>query len=152
MAAFRPGGTPPPGRDADPAPARHARVVTRARHRATLWKRSPRSRVAGIQTERRGCRLCLAALVENLDPALGSFELRVAEAGELYAALEELQRAFECEVALLERLDDRLELRDCGFEVLDGGGVGHGSSSGFQRFQGFQRFRVPRSSVRLGRV
>src|SRR6185295_1035895 len=74
--------------DTDPTPARPARVVTRARRRATLETRSPRSRVAGIQAERRGSRPCLAALVENLDPALGSFELRVTEAGKLYAALE----------------------------------------------------------------
>ena len=66
---------------------------------------------------RRG--LDLAALVEHFDAALGLFELGVAEARELHAALEELERLLEREIAFLERLDDRLELGDGGLEVLD---------------------------------
>ena len=48
-----------------------------------------------------------------------SSSLRVAEARQLHAALEELERLFEREVAVLELLDDRLELGDRRFKILD---------------------------------
>ncbi len=51
---------------------------------------------------------------------LGLFEPCVAEARQVDAALVELQRRFERQVALLELLDDGLELGDGGLEVLDG--------------------------------
>ena len=44
----------------------------------------------------------------------------MAEARQLHAALVELERFLEREVALFEFLDDALELGDGGFEVLDG--------------------------------
>src|SRR4051794_26469550 len=71
--------------------------------------------------ERSGRRLQLAALVEDLDPALGLLELRVAEARELHAALVQRERLLEGEVAFLELLDDRVELGERRFEVFDGG-------------------------------
>ena len=60
------------------------------------------------------------ALVQDLDPALGVFEPAVAEPGEVHAAFVELQRRLERQVALLELLDDRLELGDRRLEVLNG--------------------------------
>ena len=66
-----------------------------------------------------GAGLSCAALVEDLDAPLGLLEPGVAEAGQLHAALVELQRRFERQVAFFELLDDRLELGDRGFEVLD---------------------------------
>ena len=53
-----------------------------------------------------------------------SFEAGVAEARELHAALVERQRLLERQVALFELLDDRFQLGDRRFEVLDGG-FGH---------------------------
>src|SRR5437773_249433 len=76
--------------------------------------------VAIVGPERRGRRFQLAALVEDLDATLGLLQPRVAEARELYAALVELKGLLEREVSLLELLDDRFELGDGGFEVLDG--------------------------------
>src|SRR2546428_8716251 len=67
----------------------------------------------------RGRRLQLAALVQNLDAALGLFEPRVTEARELDAALVERQRLLERQVALFELLDDRLELGNGGLEIFD---------------------------------
>src|SRR6185295_1955865 len=62
----------------------------------------------------------LAALAEQLDLALGVFELGVAELRELDAPRVELERLFERQVAaFLELLDDRLELRDRGLEIAD---------------------------------
>ena len=61
----------------------------------------------------------VAALVENLDALLGFLEPGMAEARQLHAALVELERFLECEVAFLELLDDGLELGDGGFEVLN---------------------------------
>src|SRR5206468_10259300 len=61
----------------------------------------------------------LAALVQNLDAALGLFEPRVTEAGELHATLVERQRLLERQIALLELLDDRFELGDGAFEIFD---------------------------------
>src|SRR5262249_46317800 len=58
------------------------------------------------------------------DPLLGRFEARVAEPRELDAALVQRERLLEGEVALLELLDDRLELGDRRLEILDGR-VGH---------------------------
>ena len=68
-----------------------------------------------------GAGLELAALVQDLDAALGLLEPRVAEAGQLHAALVQLQRRLERQVAFFELLHDRLELGDRRFEVLDGG-------------------------------
>ena len=82
---------------------------------------------ASSDRERRRRRLQLAALVEDLDAALGLLEPRVAEARQLHAALVQRQRLLERQVAFLELLDDRFELGDRGFEVLDGG-VGHVSA------------------------
>ena len=45
----------------------------------------------------------------------------MAEAREVHAALVELQRRLERQVAFFEFLDDRLELGDRRLEVLDGG-------------------------------
>src|SRR5690606_7678040 len=69
--------------------------------------------------ERGRRRLQLAALVEDVDPALGLLEPGMAEARQLDAALVQLQGALEREVALLELPDDRLQLRDRRFEVLN---------------------------------
>src|SRR5580765_1534261 len=66
--------------------------------------------------KRRRRRLQLAALVEDLDAALGLLELRMAEARELHAALVQRQRLLEGEVPVLEFLDDRLELGNRRFE------------------------------------
>src|SRR5262249_7773304 len=66
---------------------------------------------------RRG--LQLAALVEDLDAALGVLETGVAEPRELHAALVEGERLLEREVAILELLHDRLELGDRRLEILD---------------------------------
>src|SRR5258706_6702176 len=65
--------------------------------------------------------LQLAALVEDLNPLLRLFELRVAEAGQADAALVQLQRRLERKVALLELLDDCLELGDRRLAILAGG-------------------------------
>ena len=62
--------------------------------------------------ERGRRRLQLAALVEDLDAALGLLEPRVAEPRQLHAALVERERLLEREVAFFELLDDRLELGD----------------------------------------
>ena len=67
-----------------------------------------------------GAGLSFAALVQNLDALLGLFESRVAEARQMDAALVELQRRFERQVAFFELLDDGLELGDRGLEVFDG--------------------------------
>src|SRR5690606_1079767 len=69
--------------------------------------------------EARRRRLLRAAVVEDLDAALGFLEAGVAEARELDAALVERERRLERLVAVLEPLDDRLELGEGGFEVLD---------------------------------
>ena len=53
----------------------------------------------------------------------GGAELVVAVARQLDAALEQRERLVERQVAVLELLDDLLELGDGGFEVLDGIGV-----------------------------
>src|SRR4051812_9780616 len=75
--------------------------------------------VAIVGPERRGRRLELAALVQDLDAPFGLLEARVAEARELHAALVELQRLLERQVALFQLLDDAFELGDRGLEVLD---------------------------------
>ena len=94
--------------------ARAGRGTRRASRRVTA------SAALGIVGgERRRRRLQLAALVEDLDAALGLFEPRVAEARELDAALVERERLLERQVAFLELLDDRFELGDRGFEVFD---------------------------------
>src|ERR1051325_1020651 len=69
--------------------------------------------------ERARRRLQLATFVQDLDPALGFLETRVAEARELHAAFVQRERLLECEVALLELLHDRLELGDRRLEILD---------------------------------
>src|SRR5438105_14790593 len=71
------------------------------------------------EVRRRGCEL--ATLVQDLDTVLGLFELRVAEARELNAALVELQRGLERQGAFLELLDDGFEPGDRRLEVHDGG-------------------------------
>src|SRR5262249_38944394 len=90
----------------------------------------PRSRSAAlpiVAAERGRRRLQLAAFVENLDAPLGILEPGVAEAGQLHPAFVELQRLLEREIAVLGLLDDRLELGNRRFEVLDGG-VAHAVS------------------------
>src|SRR5688572_13749378 len=79
--------------------------------------------VREIQRRRRGPEL--AAFIHDLDPPLGLFETRVAEARQLHAALVELERFLECEVAFLQLLDDGFELGDGGLEILDGW-ISHG--------------------------
>ena len=58
-----------------------------------------------------GAGFTLAAVVEDLDAGLRFFELRVAEARELHAALVELDRFLESQVPLFHLLDDGVELR-----------------------------------------
>jgi hypothetical protein len=60
----------------------------------------------------------LAAIVEHLNAALGVLESGVAEPGQLHAALVQRERLLEREVALLQGLDDALELADRRFEVV----------------------------------
>src|SRR3954465_10646363 len=71
--------------------------------------------------EGRARRLELAPLVEDFDALLRILETRVAEPRELHPALVELQRLFEGQLAILELLDDRFELRDRRFKILDSG-------------------------------
>src|SRR4051794_28284422 len=78
------------------------------------------SSALGIGGGRGRRRLQFAPLVEDLDAPLGLLELRMAEAGELHAALVQRQRLLEGEIAFLELLDDRLELGDRRLEVFDG--------------------------------
>src|SRR5437016_14220984 len=62
----------------------------------------------------------LAALAEQLNLAFGVFELGVAEFRELDASRVELERFLERQVAaFFQFLDDRLELGDRCFEILD---------------------------------
>ena len=63
------------------------------------------------ESERCRRRLQLAALVHDLDAALGFFEARVTEARQLHAALVELERFLEREVAFFELLDDAFRAR-----------------------------------------
>src|ERR1700730_6409889 len=67
--------------------------------------------------ERRRRFFQLAALGEDFDAAFGLFEPRVAEPGQLNTAFVQRERLFEGQIAFFELLDDRLELRDRGFEV-----------------------------------
>src|SRR5713226_1974811 len=80
----------------------------------------------------------LAALGEDFDPAFSLFEPRVTEAGQLNTALVQRERLLEGQIALFELLDDRFELRDRGFEVLDRR-IGHlavpSSSQGPRRYK-----------------
>src|SRR5262249_47969703 len=99
--------------------ASSTRTRTRSRKAPSGSVATRSAAVAVVGAERGGRRFQLAALVEDLDAALGFLEPRVAEARELHAALVELQRLFEREVALFEFLHDGLELRDGGLEVLD---------------------------------
>src|SRR4030095_9017660 len=61
-----------------------------------------------------------AAFIQDFDAALGLFELSVAEAREMDAALVQLQRRFEGQITFFEFLDDGLEFGDGGFEIFDG--------------------------------
>src|SRR5687768_4237611 len=61
----------------------------------------------------------VAALVENFDALLGLLEPRMAETRELHATLVQLERLLEREVPFLELLDNRFELGDRGFEILN---------------------------------
>src|SRR5438874_1613747 len=92
--------------------ASSTRTRTRSRNAASGSVATRSAAVAVVGAERGGRRLQLAAFVENFDAALGFLQLRVAEARELHAALVELQRLLEREVALFELLDDGFELRD----------------------------------------
>src|SRR5262249_40095045 len=104
--------------------ARSSRGVPRAE------EASPSAIAAGrVAGQRRGRRLDLAALVDDLHAALGLFELRMAEARQLDAALEQCERLLEGEVPLFERLDDGFQFGDRRFEVLDGRIVAHVSST-----------------------
>src|SRR5260370_965199 len=80
----------------------------------------------------------LDALGEDFDPAFSLFEPRVTEAGQLNTALVQRERLLEGQIALFELLDDRFELRDRGFEVLDRR-IGHlavpSSSQGPRRYK-----------------
>ena len=105
--------------------ARAPRRPARGRVREMPSRRLVSTRSAGLRRRRRPSdgrrRLQLAALVEDLDAALGFLEPRMAEPRQLDAALVERERLLERQVAFLELLDDRLELGDRGFEVLNGG-------------------------------
>src|SRR4030088_1944061 len=75
-------------------------------------------RIVSRDERRRRC-LQLAALAEDFDAAFGLFEPRVAEPGQLHTALVQRERLFEGQIAFFELLDDRFELGDRGFEILD---------------------------------
>src|SRR5205814_8583028 len=64
-------------------------------------------------------RLELAALIQNLDAALGLLQPRMAEPRELDAPFVQGERLLERHVAFLELPDDALELGDGCFEVFD---------------------------------
>src|SRR6185295_16467121 len=94
-----------------------ARVCSRNAARDSVGTRSAAIAIVGRERGRRGFQL--AALVEDLDPALGLFEARVTEARQLDAALVELQRLLEREVAFFQLLHDAFELGDRRLEILD---------------------------------
>src|SRR5947207_15023969 len=72
---------------------------------------SPPATVALVVGAEVGGRRCeAAALVEDLDPLFSLLELRVAEARQLHAALVQLQRCLEWQVAFFKFLDDRFKL------------------------------------------
>src|SRR5262252_3924560 len=84
-------------------------------------RRAPRSVAFEILVRQgRRRRFELATLVEDFNPPLGLFQPRVAEARQLDAAFVKAERLFESELTVLQLLDDRFELGDGGFEVLDG--------------------------------
>src|SRR6476660_8641479 len=94
--------------------------VTRAMRRVPQGLWSPRSFVVarfGAQRGRR--RLDVAAFGEDFHAPLRLFELRMAEPRQLHAALEQLERLLQREVAILEPLHDRFELADRRLKVLD---------------------------------
>src|SRR6516225_7599736 len=70
-------------------------------------------------TQSRRRRLDFAAFVEDFDSPLGILEPRMAEPRQLHAAFVERERLFEREVALLELLHNRFELRDGRLEIFD---------------------------------
>src|SRR5476649_1468653 len=113
------GGT---GRQRSSAASTRARAAARNAASGSAVTTSTALGILGGQRRRRGFQL--AALVQDLDAAFGLLELRMAEARELDAALVQRERLLEREVALFELLDDRFELGDRRFEVLDGW-VGH---------------------------
>src|SRR5690606_7986254 len=63
----------------------------------------------------------LSTFVEQLDPVFGLLEPRMAEPGEVHAALVQGERGLERKVSRFELAHDAIELGDRGFEVLDGG-------------------------------
>src|SRR6266851_5627057 len=107
------------GRYCSRASSTRARACSRNAERESPCTFQLSIRIVGGQRRRR--RLELAAVAQDLDAAFRLFEPCVTEPGELHAALVERQRLLERQVALFKLLDDRLELGDRGFEVLDGG-------------------------------
>ena len=100
-----------------------ASAVSTSARRASRYAPSPSAVFTPCPSREhsRRCRPDLAAFVEDLDALLGLFESCVTEAREVDAALVELQRRFEGEVAFFEFLDDSLELGDRSLEIFDGG-------------------------------
>src|SRR5207248_11039243 len=74
--------------------------------------------------KRRWRRPDVAAFAQDLDAAFSLFKARVTKAGQVNAALVQRERLLERQVALLELLDDRVELRDRGLEIFNGS-IGH---------------------------
>ena len=74
-----------------------------------------------VEAERGRSRLEVAAIVEDVDAALRRLESPVAVAREGDAALVQLERGLERQIAVLDLLDDAFELGDGGLEILDRG-------------------------------
>ena len=72
--------------------------------------------VAG-SSQRGGRLLRFTTVIKHFDATLGRFELGVTVARELDAPLEQVKRLFERLVAVLELLDELLELSQCRFEI-----------------------------------
>src|SRR6476620_3440256 len=87
----------------DRAPDRPPDGATPARRRGPREPSSPGSIVvAGFGAQRGRRRLDVAAFGQNFYAPLRLFEPRMAEAGELDAALEQLERLFQRQVPILE--------------------------------------------------
>src|SRR5260221_11189580 len=92
------------GRTRSSAASTRARALVRNPASGSAPTASTALGIVGAKRRRR--RLQLAALVENLDAAVGLFELGVAEARQLDATLVQGQRLFEREVPFLQLLHD----------------------------------------------
>src|SRR5436190_19236395 len=95
----------------------------RERQPANLRRNAPSSTVwiVGGAGDRRGRRLELAALGQDLDATLCVLETGVTKTREMDAAFVQRKRLLERQVSFLEPLHDRVELGDRSLEVLDRG-------------------------------